>query len=34
VVAEGDDKNVLTMKQIYERILSRRAGLGEDELAA
>jgi glycogen debranching enzyme len=34
VVAKGDDKGVLTMKQIYERVLSRRAGLGEEELAA
>lgn len=34
VVAKGDEKAVLTTKQVYEVILSRRAGLGEENLAA
>jgi glycogen debranching enzyme len=34
VVAKGDDKKVLTTKQIYEQILSRRESLSEEELAA
>jgi glycogen debranching enzyme len=34
VVAKGNDSAVLTMKQIYQQVLSRRADLGEEELAA
>jgi glycogen debranching enzyme len=34
IVAKGDDNAVLTMKQIYERALSRRTNLGEEQLAA
>jgi glycogen debranching enzyme len=34
VTAKGDDKAVLSVKQIYETILSARATLGEEELAA
>lgn len=34
VVAKGDDKPVLTTKEIYQTILTARTGLGEDELAA
>lgn len=34
VVAKGDDTKVLTTKQIYEQILSRRADLSEEKLAA
>jgi glycogen debranching enzyme len=34
VVAKGDDTGMLTAKQIYETVLSRRADLGDEELAA
>jgi glycogen debranching enzyme len=34
VVAKGDDKAVLSMKQIYDRILTAREDLGKRELAA
>lgn len=34
VSAKGDDKAMLTTKQIYERVLRRREELGEEELAA
>ena len=34
VVAKGDDKAMLSTKQIYERILSLREELGKKELAA
>jgi hypothetical protein len=34
VVAKGDDKKILTTKQMYEQILSRRESLSEEELAA
>ena len=34
MVAKADDSAVLTMKQIYERALSRRTNLGEEQLAA
>jgi glycogen debranching enzyme len=34
VTAKGDEKAVLTTKQIYEQILSRRAQLDQEELAA
>jgi glycogen debranching enzyme len=34
VSAKGDEKGTLTIKQIYERILSARAELDEEELAA
>jgi glycogen debranching enzyme len=34
VSAKGDEKTMLSIKQIYERILSARVELGEDELAA
>jgi hypothetical protein len=34
VVAKGDDKKILTTKQIFEEILSRRAELDEEQLAA
>jgi glycogen debranching enzyme len=34
VSIQGDEKAVLSMKQIYERVLSARADLGEEEMAA
>ncbi len=34
ITAKGDEKNVLSVKQIYETILSARATLGEEDLAA
>jgi glycogen debranching enzyme len=34
VVAKGDDKAMLSTKQIFERVLSSRAELGGEELAA
>lgn len=34
VVAKGDDSRVLTAKQIYQEILSRREEMDEEELAA
>ncbi len=34
VVVKGDDKAVLTTKQLYETTLTKRTGLGEEELAA
>jgi glycogen debranching enzyme len=34
VTAKGDDKAMLTTKQVLEQVLSRRAELGEEELAA
>ena len=34
VVAKGDDKAMLNTKQIFERVLSARADLGEEKLAA
>lgn len=34
VTARGDEKAILSTKQIYEEILTRRAALGEEELAA
>ena len=34
VSAKGDEKSMLTMKQIYERVLANRSDLGEEELAA
>ena len=34
VSAKGDEKAMLTIKQIYERILSARTELDEEELAA
>jgi hypothetical protein len=34
VVAKGDDQPVLTTKEIYEKVLTARSGLGEEELAA
>jgi glycogen debranching enzyme len=34
VTVKGDEKATLSMKQIYERILSRRATIEEEELAA
>ncbi len=34
VVAKGDDKAVLSTKQMFETALARRSGLGEEELAA
>src|SRR5215831_6407358 len=34
VTAKGDDKAVLSMKQIFERALAAREELGEEELAA
>jgi glycogen debranching enzyme len=34
VVAKGDDTAVLTMKQIYQQVLSRRLDLGKEDLAA
>jgi len=34
VIAKGDEKAMLSTKQIYQRILSQRATLGEERLAA
>ena len=34
VVAKGDDKAMLSTKEIFERVLSNRADLGEEKLAA
>jgi len=34
VVAKGDDKAMLSTKQIFERILENRDELGEQKLAA
>jgi hypothetical protein len=34
VVAQGDDKAMLSVKQMYETILASRQELGETELAA
>jgi glycogen debranching enzyme len=34
ITIEGEDKNVLSTKQIYQQILTRRATLGEEQLAA
>jgi glycogen debranching enzyme len=34
VLVEGDEKGVLSTKQIYQQILTRRATLGEEQLAA
>ncbi len=34
VVAKGDDKTTLSMKQIYETVLTARSGLGHEDLAA
>jgi hypothetical protein len=34
VTAKGDENAMLSMKQIYERILTERTDLGEEELAA
>ncbi len=34
VTAKGDEKGMLSTKQIFERVLTRRAELGEEELAA
>jgi hypothetical protein len=34
VVAKGDDKAMVSPKQIFERILENRADLGEEKIAA
>jgi glycogen debranching enzyme len=34
ITAKGDEKNMLSVKQMYETILSARATLGEEDLAA
>ncbi|HZI55862.1 MAG TPA: glycogen debranching N-terminal domain-containing protein [Verrucomicrobiae bacterium] len=34
ITAKGDDKNMLSVKQMYETILSVRSTLGEEDLAA
>jgi hypothetical protein len=34
VTAKGDEKSTLTMKQIYEMVLTRRSELGTEDLAA
>jgi glycogen debranching enzyme len=34
ITAKGDEKNMLTVKQMYETILSARSTLGEEDLAA
>jgi glycogen debranching enzyme len=34
VTAKGDEKGILTMKQIYETVLTRRSELGTEDLAA
>ena len=34
IVAKGDDKAMLSMKQVYDQVLSARADLGMEELAA
>ena len=34
VSAKGDDRGMLSLKQIYERLLTAREELGETELAA
>lgn len=34
VTAKGDEKTTLTMKQLYQMILTRRSELGTEDLAA
>jgi hypothetical protein len=34
VTAKGDEKAVLSRKEIFQQVLSRRATLGEEKLAA